>query len=248
MLDKFNFYDLLGYLLPGGTVVLTLYWIGSLAVGVQPQAVSVDFGTSVFFLGLSYLVGQLVHNIAGIYENQLNKGTDGQRLSERLLMPGDNHVARNEGRPFSPELRERILECARRVFGRSDNRAEVFEQCYALTVQQSLAQHTEIFLALNGLARSMIVASCIGGLTGALLVWIQLSLYALRLAGVSLPSAGIWTLSQHQLFVGLGVLVGFALTIPIWHRSFAHFRYYFATSVYYNFLAWFARQKLGTNP
>lgn len=242
MLDKFNFYDLLGYLLPGATVVLTLYWLGLVALGLPLNLPPSDFGSSVFFLGLSYLVGQLVHNIASIYEERINRATKGQRLSERLLLKDRTRIGPGEGRPFSDDLTDRILKAVDKVWGSHADLAEVFEECYALIVGQGVAQHTEIFLALNGLARSMIVASSVGVLVGAWLVWNQIELYAMHIAGISQPSMGIWSLSQQQLLFGSIATVGFALTIPIWHRMFASFRAYFASSVYYSFLAWYGQK------
>src|SRR4029077_7994120 len=150
---KFNFYDLLGYVLPGGTVVLTLYWIATWGLGLSLPALQTDFGSSVLFLGASYLVGQLVHGIGSIYEDELIKQSGGQRLSVRLLL---EDKAPNAEHGFSSELRARIFASAQDTFKVAESPQEIFEQCYALIVQKGLAQHTEIFLALNGLARSML--------------------------------------------------------------------------------------------
>jgi hypothetical protein len=241
MLDKFNFYDLLGYLLPGATVVLTLYWISTYAFGLQLPALQTDFGSSVFFLGLSYLVGQLVHGLGSIFEDQLNKESGGQRLSEKLLLE-DRPSGAEHG--FTPELRGSIFEAAEDVFGVAEDPHEIFEQCYALVVQKGLAQHTEIFLALNGMARSMLAASSIGFVLGVWLVANQAMLHAARSLGSSVPSTGVWGLSQAQLQFGLVAIVAFGLAIPLLYRAFRRFRFYFAESVYYNFLAWYGRQML----
>jgi hypothetical protein len=239
MLDKFNVYDLLGYLLPGATVALMLYWVSTVAFGVELPALQTDFGTSVFFLGLSYLVGQIVHGLGSIYEADLIKRSDGKRLSEKLLLE-DNP----DGAPgFTPELRGSIFEAAEDVFGVAEEPHEIFEQCYALVVQKGIAQHTEIFLALNGLARSMLVASSIGFVLGVLLVANQIMLHA-QFLGVTPESTGIWSLSAPQLQLGGVALVGFGVAIPLMLRAFERYRRYFAESVYYNFLAWYGRQML----
>jgi len=241
MLDKFNFYDLLGYLLPGATVALTLYWISTYALGLQLPALQTDFGSSVFFLGLSYLVGQLVHGIGSFYEDSINKPYGGRRVSERLLLPETDPIALHS---FTPDLKKRIFTAAQTVFVVANDPREVFEQCYALVVQKELAMHTEIFLALNGLARSMLVASSIGFVLGVWLVANQLMLHAARSLGASVPSTGIWSLSQPQLVAGSVTIVAFGLAIPLMYRAFGRFRNYFAESVYYNFLAWYGRQVL----
>jgi hypothetical protein len=244
MLDKFNFYDLLGYLLPGATVALTLYWVSTYAFGLQLPALQTDFGGSAFFLGLSYLVGQIVHGVGSLWEQSINKPYGGRRVSERLLLPETDPVALHK---FSPELKARIFAAATAVFAVANDPREVFEQCYALVVQKSLAMHTEIFLALNGLARSMLVASSIGVVLGVWLVANQLMLHAVRALGAPVASTGIWSLSQPQLVSGSVAIVAFGVAIPLMYRAFGRFRNYFAESVYYNFLAWYGRQVLTPN-
>lgn len=241
MLDKFNFYDLLGYLLPGATVTLTLYWISTYALGLQLPGLQTDFGGSVFFLGLSYLVGQIVHGLGSMWEQSINQPYGGRRVSERLLLPETDPMAIHA---FSSELRGSIFEAAEDVFAVAEDPHEIFEQCYALVVQKGIAQHTEIFLALNGLARSMLVASSIGFVLGVWLVVNQLMLHAAHALGASLPSAGIWSLSQPQLVAGFVTIVAFGVAIPLMYRAFGRYRNYFAESVYYNFLAWFGSQEL----
>ena len=44
MFDKFNFYDLLGYLLPGAVVVLVLYWFGHGILALPVPALPTDLG------------------------------------------------------------------------------------------------------------------------------------------------------------------------------------------------------------
>lgn len=241
MFDKFNVYDLLGYLLPGATVVLTLYWIATWGFAVPLPELKDDFGATFFFVGLSYVVGQLIHGIGSIYEQAINKPYEGLRLSERLIA---DETYPDIKQPFTPELKARIFSAARDVFMVAEKKAEVFEQCYAAIVQQGLAQHTEIFLALNGLARSMMVASWIGLIASAALAMKQIALQELVYSGVTLPVGLAWIGSKEQTFVGLIAMGGFLLALLLMHRAFHRFRMYFATSVYYNFLAWYSRQQM----
>lgn len=246
MLDKFNFYDLLGYLLPGATAILILYWIGRYAFGVSLPDLQGDFGASALFIGFSYVVGQLVHGIGSIYEDAINRPEKGKpetggRLSERLLSENAHSDIKY---PFSASLRERILFASGKVFGVAQfEQREIFDQCYALVVQKGLAQHTEIFLALNGLARSMLIVSWIGLLASAALTSKQLILEALANAGVAVPTSGTWAPNDQQLIVGCIAIAGFLSANGLFERAFNRFRMYFATSVYYNFLAWFGEQE-----
>ena len=193
------------------------------------------------FLGASYLVGQLVHGIGSIYEDELIKQSGGQRLSVRLLL---EDKAPNAEHGFSPELRARIFASAQDTFKVAESPQEIFEQCYALIVQKSLAQHTEIFLALNGLARSMLAASGIGFAAGAALLATQAMVFFERSIGLAIPPSNFLGNSERQLVAGYVVVVGFGLVIPLMHRAFGRFRVYFTESVYYNFLAWYGSEKL----
>jgi hypothetical protein len=238
MLDKLNFYDLLGYLLPGATVILVLYWISRYEFGVSLPDLQGDFGSSVFFIGMSYVVGQLVHGVGSAWENSSNSAYGGLRLSERLL---SDECYCDIQYPFPSEVKERIFVSAAEVFAIArDKPREIFEHAYALIVQKGLDQHTEIFLALNGLARSMLVVSWIGLIVSAALTAKQITLEVLTNAGVALPPT--WVPNLPQLLMGCVLIASFLVAEGLMRRAFHRFRMYFATSVYYNFLAWYGEQ------
>jgi hypothetical protein len=61
MIDRFNFYDIYGYLLPGG-LMLTLLWLPfGLLLGKWP---SVNWGSAALALGLAYIAGHLLHALS----------------------------------------------------------------------------------------------------------------------------------------------------------------------------------------
>lgn len=224
MFDKFNFYDLLGYLLPGAAVVLTVYWVGKLAFEVPFPAFQGDLATSFVFLGGSYVAGHLVQSLGSIYERRLKRKWHGHllRLSELLLLcPPEEFLPSPER--FSEDLIGQIYLAANKVFKTERNKeqeAEIFELAYALMVQKGFAQHTEIFQAIYGLARGMLVATAIG-----LLVALGVTFLSANRTAVAL------SLAAQPVLVGIGWL--------LWY-VFDRFRYYFAKSVYWNFLAWYS--------
>jgi hypothetical protein len=242
MLDKFNFYDLLGYLIPGGTVVLVLYWFAREVVVLPVPTLPTDLGGSLLFLGLSYAVGNVVQTVGSWYEkNWVNRRECGQRLSERLLAAND--------RRLSTGLKKQIIDCAQAKFGLSldahdsDPKVgriaprELFDLCYALVVQKGLAQHTEIFLAINGLARGMIFASWVGILIGVATV-----LNATRAIPLGPAPSPLKGGENPQLVAGAAGLVAFAIAAWLMRKAFNRFRLYFATSVYNSFVAFCADQ------
>jgi hypothetical protein len=244
VLDKFTFYDFLGYLLPGATVVLTIYWVGKWAFGVQFPDLQTDLGTSFLFLGLSYVVGHLVQGLGSLYEGWLNKPWGYCRLSERLLWPNETDGLDDQQRLAVP-VRSHVLSAAAEVFKLTDDdHAAVFEQCYALVEQQGFGQLTSIYLALNGLARGLVIASGVGLLAGIALIVRQLVIFTVQAAGGPIPATGPWSSNWQQYVIGSVMIVVLTPVALLMMREFDRFRGYFARSVYYNFLAWYRRQKL----
>jgi hypothetical protein len=234
MLDKFNFYDFLGYLLPGATVVLTIYWIGKWAFGVPFPEWQTDLGSSFLFLGVSYVAGHIVQDLGHMYEKWLNRPPPYRKLSERLLHADKETDGLDDELRLVPGLRTEIISTAAKVFKvPEDDHAAIFELCYALVIQKGLGQSTDVYLALNGLARGLLVATVVAFAAGAALVLKQLAI----IWGLA-PTTGPWRPSWQEFESGIAIMIAL---IPIWfllRREFDRYRAYFAKSVYYNFLAW----------
>lgn len=60
MIDKFNFYDIYGYFIPGAALVLLLWLPFGLIRGVSPPS---DLGSAVIGAVISYVLGHLLHMI-----------------------------------------------------------------------------------------------------------------------------------------------------------------------------------------
>ena len=61
MIERFNFYDIYGYLLPGATLVGLLWLPFGIITGVWPTA---QLSEAVFVLVFSYVIGHVLHTIS----------------------------------------------------------------------------------------------------------------------------------------------------------------------------------------
>lgn len=236
MLDKFNFYDLLGYLIPGGAVLILLYFVGTPVVtGVVPSLREGDLpdlgstlGGALLLVAVSYVLGHLVQSVGERWEDHGNEHR-GYRISEQMLMLGDDPT-------ISVVVRELIKSKGEQDFGLPPypteskllNRRlhELFELCYRRMVQSDKNGHTDLYLAISALSRGMVVVSWFGMLIGAALLGRELLL--LGAAGKSdVPSMGL-------------ALAAIASSFIVWRQAeyhYSRFRRYFAASVGFDFLA-----------
>ncbi|MBZ5533977.1 MAG: hypothetical protein LAO20_21310 [Acidobacteriia bacterium] len=89
MLDKFNFYDIYGYLLPG-TLLLLLVW---LPIGLVSNAWPAgDWSSAVIGVVLAYISGHMLQMFAGkVLPSSVEKGADKQdRFPSERLLDSDN--------------------------------------------------------------------------------------------------------------------------------------------------------------
>lgn len=239
MSDKFNFYDFVGYIIPGAAVLALIYW---LYVGLfhQPADLAVDsLGDSIIFLAAAYFVGHVVQALSQVIARRLRVEAFADQYSEQLLSATDTH--------FTPAFRADLVKAITAVFyppaapGASapsqtldisapQARRDAFDLCYSLIVQQSADAHTELFNGIYGLLRGMFVALCL-----AILVAIAIILRN-ALAG-----------NRLQWGLGIAVLVAALLALPPVISRAKSFSEQFAESVYRSFYAWYcAKQSSGS--
>lgn len=152
MLDKFNFYDLLGSWIPGGVAFLLTFWFAPLLLGLPIPKLHLDLGQSLLLVGVSYVIGHLLAALGEIHEDWSNGRRD--RVSERILRAKD--------RFYSENYKTAIKDRAHEAFGfRRDEVSdkELFQLCWSLLTQKSADSHTQIYLAISGLSRAMMVIS-----------------------------------------------------------------------------------------
>lgn len=227
MFNKFNFYDFLGYLLPGASAIFIVYFTAKVAFGIALPNLPSDLSGSFAFLGASYVIGHLVQGAGSYFEDWIDRPKDKSnrrvRLGERLLLDdGPNAVAEPD---FSNKVRDRVKRFAKDVFA-TESESEIFDLCQALIADKSVAQRTEIYAAQRGLARGMLMASVLAILLAVLVAIAQLA------------QRRLW----EALASGLAIAVLIAAAL-LFHRGFMRFREYFAKSVYWAFLAWYGEQR-----
>ncbi len=233
MLDKFNFYDLLGYLIPGAAAIALIYWVGTpLVTGSIPGLkgdlpdFSSSLGGAILLVALAYAVGHLVQSVGALWEESGNHGRKA-RLSELMLAPKET--------TFSPDLIGLLRARGQQVFGLPDlpelsgdydsdsniRLREFFELCYRAIVQKNVNQHTDLYLAISGLSRGVLVVS-----------WLGIGLSVLLIGLESQRSGGLGSDAAHLAY---GLIPTLALSWYLAHTHYFRFRHYFAMSVWTNF-------------
>jgi hypothetical protein len=89
VLEKFNFYDIYGYFIPGAVLLVLLYAPFTLT-GWQPTVPLGEFSTVVLAVIVSYLIGYFMQSMA---TNAVPSKFDGLYPSVRLLNPSDHTFA-----------------------------------------------------------------------------------------------------------------------------------------------------------
>lgn len=88
MIDKFNFYDVYGYLLPGAVLLLLLWLPFGLLRSIWPAS---DLGSAVFGVVLAYVAGHLLQMFATkIIPSSVAMGKDGPRYPSDVVVDLDN--------------------------------------------------------------------------------------------------------------------------------------------------------------
>lgn len=83
MTERFNFYDVYGYLLPGGLLLALLWLPVGLLFGIWPP---MEFGSTLFAVGLSYIAGQVLQVLSqGRFSSKLLVKTRAKKLDDKII-------------------------------------------------------------------------------------------------------------------------------------------------------------------
>lgn len=242
--DKFNFYDFVGYVIPGAAMLALIYW---LYVGLfdQPAGLTVDsLGESLIFLAAAYFVGHVAQALGLIMTRRLGVRAFAEYDSQQLLRADDPH--------FTPAFRANLVTAIAHVFnltvaspgGASGQSPEIlpapapaqartqacrdaFDLCYSLIVQEGADAHTELFNGIYGLLRGMFTVLCL----------------AIPVA-IAIIIRNVLARDQLQWGLGIAVLVAAVLALPPVIRRAGSFSELFAVSVYRGFYAWYCAKRL----
>lgn len=238
MSDKFNFYDFVGYIIPGAAVLALIYW---LYVGFfhQPADLAVDsLGDSIIFLAAAYFAGHVVQALSRAVAKRLAPKAFGEQYSKQLLSAKDHH--------FTDAFKADLVKAIAQVFSLSaappsttqgqppaippGTGSDAFDLCYSLIVQQSADAHTELFNGIYGLLRGMFMALCL----------------AIPVA-IAIIVRNVLTGDRLQWGLGIAVLVAVGLALPPVISRGKSFSEQFAESVYLSFYAWYCAKQSGSS-
>lgn len=222
MIERFNFYDLYGYLLPGLAFVGLLWLPFGLVADLWPPAA---WTSALAVLVLGYLLGHVLHGLAEQVFPPLAKDPRGEaRLPSDILLD-------DEDESFSPELKKRLAERIRSRFdidiraaapdreARCRRRRDAFFLCRRALQQSGAASYGEqfegMYVLMQGLMTVCILASAYHAgwaLSSFLPYSVETTLLYVVVAGLALAllwygTPRIFWLLLFLLFL-LGVLLG----------------------------------------
>lgn len=244
MQTKFNFYDFIGYIIPGSFVLFLLYWFAIAGLCIPIEIEFKSFGESVIFLIAAYFFGNITQAIGNSIESRAVKKWGGW-FSEQYLRP-DNTF-------YSPEFKKALNEALRKVFSLAENattdekilknkRQEYFNLAYSLIVQENAALHTEIFNGIYSLYRGMLAAVWIGIIVNGIVIIKNLALW--YWSSTKFPESVFFVFDENNLEYSALFLVFLILVVNPLKSRFRRFGGHFANSVYRNFYAWYRRNAL----
>ncbi len=165
MIERFNFYDVYGYLLPG-LALLGLAWL-PFALSNHSWPTN-ELLSAVAVLAFGYVLGHLLQNVAsGAVPSKFNDGNG------RLRRPSDSVLDRSDS-TFSEEVKKLIADKVRESFqidisvGTDGNeqlskeRDRAFLMARATLVQKQLVSYAEQFQGLYAMMRGLTVACLFG--------------------------------------------------------------------------------------
>jgi hypothetical protein len=165
LIEKFNFYDIYGYFIPGAVLLAILY--GPFAfTTVRPSIPLNEFSTVILAVIASYVTGHFIQSMA---TNAASSKFKGIYPSIRLLNPSDG--------AFTPALKEAIAASSIEHFEIDPNisaetngtnkaidgaRDNAFRLARALTNAQHSGTYAEQFQGLYSMMRGLATALCLG--------------------------------------------------------------------------------------
>lgn len=174
MIDRFNFYDIYGYLLPG-VLLFSFLWIPlGVLTGTWPPA---ELSSAVLVLALAYVVGHILHSLADAALPFEFKDKDKKkRMPSDLLLDANNQVLVNafsdvpgllkqirEDFELKEDFKLEVEENGKWTPDLGKRRSYVFFRCRNVLVRQKSAGYAEqqqgMYVVMRG-AASALLLSC----------------------------------------------------------------------------------------
>jgi hypothetical protein len=158
LIDRFNFYDIFGYLIPG-LILFALLWLPfGIVLGTWP---SLGLAPGLAVLAFAYAAGHILHSLSG------------RAFPHADPMPHDA-LLDPEKSQMPPEIRKKLYEAVHEAFGldlegnRCDGdtitrcRQEAFYLCRAALMRSKGGSYAEHFQGMYALTRSLAAALVFG--------------------------------------------------------------------------------------
>lgn len=160
MIERFNFFDVYGYFLPG-LALITLIWLpfGAFQHKWPPR----DLTSAAAALAFAYIAGHLLQTVAvRVLPSQMKIGKSRRYPSDRFLDAED--------RTFSAQFKSDVVSAVKRLFEidlasdakTAGSRQEAFFLCRSLLVQKGIADYAEQFQGMYSLMRGLTAAFAAG--------------------------------------------------------------------------------------
>jgi len=162
VIDRFNFYDIYGYLLPG-TLLLGIFWFPfGMGTGNLPAK---EVSTTLLLLALGYVAGHLLQTLASVVvSSDIASATGIRRAPSNILLDASSAK-------FGQEFKAGLAAKVKAAFGleilgdRADadaNRNTAFMQARAYLIRNKAANYLEQFQGLYAMMRGLGCAFFLG--------------------------------------------------------------------------------------
>lgn len=156
MIERFNFYDVYGYLLPGSALLLVLVCPFWLAAGFAP---SIELSSAVVGSVVAYFAGHLLQLLSREALPSKKKKGDAYRLHSSIMLDDDDKTWEAG---FRARLSRAIRDHLGLATGTDDERKVAFEACRQYLQAADIKSYAEQFQGLYALARGLCMASVLG--------------------------------------------------------------------------------------
>jgi len=241
MQPKLNFYDFVGYLIPGTIFLLNIYWIfaGFFITDISFNLKSI--GDSFLFLVLSYLFGHIIQSYANKFEEK-NIKENGSWESDHYLKPENEFYSKEFKNNLYSAIKDQFNIDIEKEVNNKKRVQEVFNLCYTLIVQENLSSQTDIFNGFYGLYRGLNIVKKVV-LCSTLIITVKQLLYLMfNFNDVSFLSVQLSNYDPQLLVVGIMVSIfTYGVSSQLLSRC-KRFSNRFSDSVYRNFYVWYFKE------
>lgn len=149
MIERFNLYDLYGYLLPGLTLLGLLWLPFGMALGIWPLF---KLGPAIFALIVGYVLGHILHELSrSVFPSHSVKNGVRSFPSDELLDDSDNTFSEE----IKAKIRNKILDWYKIDVGERKIRGTAFAMCRNELLQKGRVSYAEQFQGLYALMRGV---------------------------------------------------------------------------------------------